>query len=293
MSIAFKLQRKSPLFRKLILLSLQIPKFVSLLDSHPEQYSVHSPVLANSFPKSGTHLLLQILMALPQKEYFGSFLASTPSLTLRERSPEKHLRLLNQIIPGEVLPSHLFFDERYHTLLQERHCIHYFIYRDLRDVALSDAFYLTYMNRWHKMHSYFANRLDNDNDRIMTAITGISDPGLGFLYPDIAQRFFRYEGWLSRPDVFAIKFEDLSGINRLATLREIATFYNQRTSSAHEPDELVNRMLHSIAPSKSHTFRDGKIGKWKSLFTPQHKEAMKSIAGDLLIRLGYATDLSW
>ena len=49
-------------------------------------------------------------------------------------------------------------------------------------------------------------------------------------------------------------------------------------------------------PMESHTFvkgGKGKKGGWKNFFQEEHKQAFKKIAGDLLIELGYETDLNW
>jgi len=49
----------------------------------------------------------------------------------------------------------------------------------------------------------------------------------------------------------------------------------------------------SINPTKSPTFRSGKTGEWKKDFTDEHKQIFKDIAGDLLIKLGFETNLHW
>ena len=49
----------------------------------------------------------------------------------------------------------------------------------------------------------------------------------------------------------------------------------------------------SINPQRSPTFRSGKVGGWKDHFSPANKELFKSIAGELLIQLGYENDTRW
>jgi hypothetical protein len=60
------------------------------------------------------------------------------------------------------------------------------------------------------------------------------------------------------------------------------------------PRQLILESLESsISPAKSPTFRSGKTGEWQKHFTDEHKKIFKSIAGDLLIRLGYEKDNDW
>jgi len=53
------------------------------------------------------------------------------------------------------------------------------------------------------------------------------------------------------------------------------------------------KVLHNINPQNSHTFRTGKSGNWKTVFTERQKDLFKEIAGDLLIELGYEKDYNW
>src|SRR5690606_22478025 len=101
------------------------------------------------------------------------------------------------------------------------------IYRDLRDVAVSEAHYLTRMNRWHRLHRVY-RALPDDAARIAFAITGDIDRRLPVAYPDIAARFNRYKAWLCDPDVCAVRFEDLFGEAQHATIERIIAHYAKR-----------------------------------------------------------------
>jgi hypothetical protein len=284
---------RSAILRKSIATVWQIPRAIKRFSSTAKDFEINSPVISNSFPKSGTHLLLQILESLPGVTNYGSFISSMPTLTFKERSKKGHVKLIQKVIPGEVVPAHLFYDELYEVELNNRNCIHYFIFRDLRDVVISEVHYLTFMNRWHRMHSYFAKSFTSLEDRISSAILGVSDPNFSYDYPDIAERFSRYLGWWEHSNVCAVKYEDLMGERRETTLRQMAKFWVARRESRWQIDELVQKMEASINPKKSHTYRKGKIGAWRDCFSETHKEKMKSVAGDLLVELGYEEDLNW
>lgn len=285
--------KKNPFVRKAYSYFFRIPRYAKRSLAAKEEYSVTPPLIVNSFPKSGTHLLLQILEAIPDAKSYGTFIASmTSSAVFRERSLRGHLNLLRQIVPNELVLAHLFYSPAYEMTLDGIHAVHYFIFRDPRDVAVSEAYYLTYMNTWHRMHPYY-KKLPTQDERIAQAILGVEDGSCSFDYPNIARRFRRYAGWLDSKDVFAVKFEDLIGEKRRATVEKIMMFYGQRANRKLEIAWLVERACAGIDPQRSHTFRNGKAGAWKNEFSKQNKDHMKQVAGDLLIKLGYEKDLDW
>jgi hypothetical protein len=290
----FRLVRNNPFVRKSLALLRQASRARVRLGATAEDYLRQPPVLANSVPKSGTHLLLQVLQGLPATTHYGSFIASTPPLTFYERSERNHLRLIRALAPGEICPAHLFYADSFDVALDRLNCVHYFIYRDPRDVVVSDAHYLAEMTWWHRMHKYF-KQIEDPAERISRAILGFKSSNADFPYdyPDVARRFSRYLGWLNKTNVFAIRYEDLIGVNLKALLENIAVHYFERSTQRHSVEETVAAMLANINPEKSHTFREGKAGGWKKVFTEQHKSQMKDIAGQLLIDLGYEKDLNW
>ena len=103
--------------------------------------------------------------------------------------------MIKNVVPGEIVPAHIFHRDEYEEEMENRFFIHFFIYRDPRDVVISEAHYYATMNRWHRMHSYFSS-LRNLDEQILTAITGVSHPGFRYDYPNVAERFSRYRGWL-------------------------------------------------------------------------------------------------
>jgi hypothetical protein len=283
---------KSPLLHKLGLLPRQVPRAKRRLTADPGEYARNPPVFVNSFPKSGTHLLLQILEAIPRKTHYGSFIATTPTLTFRQRSPRSHRRLIERIAPGELIPGHLYYRPEHHALLVAKRCTHYFIYRDPRDVVVSEAHYLTYMNRWHRLHRYFKG-LANDRERITFSILGSSYRKVPYDYPDIAERFGWYRGWLEQPDVCCLTFEELVPARRRETTRRLVQFYLDRVGSSDPPDGVVDRALAAVDSTASKTFRKGQVGGWVDEFTDEHRDQMRRVAGQMLVDLGYESSLEW
>jgi hypothetical protein len=255
-------------------------------------YKSRPPILANSFPKSGTHLLIQILQAIPGLRDWGLFLASTPSFSFREITDDKMARKIAGTVPSELVSGHLFYSDIVAQALDDKNTVHYFIYRDPRDIVVSEAHYLTYMNTWHKLHKYF-KALPNMESRIMFSIIGSNNPDFFYDYPNIAKRFGRYKHWINNSNVFALKFENLVKDDNKEIIANILQFYTKKFSHDVNLEQLYQTAKANINPHKSHTFRSGKSGGWKDVFTDEHKQVFKKYAGQLLVSLGYEEDDNW
>jgi hypothetical protein len=287
------LSSKNGFVRKGARAALYVPKWLRSWTVTPEKLSARPPVLANSFPKSGTHLLAQLIEGLPGRVNYGAFLGSeTSSFQLRERSASNTCRFIRGFVPGEVIRGHLYYESLYAEELAKRNAVNYFVYRDPRAVVVSEAHYLREMNRWHRLAPYF-RRVPTVEDAITLSITGLNPPVPGIFYPNIAERFARYNGWLNSPTCLAIRYEDLVSESRTAVIRQMAELYARHCSVPIEIEACVRAMTTSIAPEKSHTFRSGKRSGWRSEFTSDHRRLFDEIAGDLLIELGYESDRLW
>ncbi|HRQ23324.1 MAG TPA: sulfotransferase domain-containing protein, partial [Anaerolineales bacterium] len=163
------------------------------------------------------------------------------------------------------------------------------VVRDPRDVVVSNVFYVTDMETRHVHHEYYKSLPDFDS-RLKISILGRPDADIEF--PNIAERFAPYLGWLDRPEVLTIHFEDLIHA-RAEILTKIMDHLLRRVPLPTPPKLILAALEASINPKKSPTFRSGKTGEWKKHFTDEHKKIFKDVAGDLLIRLGYEKDDKW
>ncbi len=250
-------------------------------------------LLGISFPKSGTHLLDQILLGFSKVAPFStrlhSFYAEYEGETGRKRAPEQALAWLDSLRPLDVASAHLFARPEAVSRVTSSAFAPYFIFRDPRDVAVSHVFYVTDMEPNHVHHGYYASLPDFDA-RLKTSILGRPDADIEF--PDIAARFDPYLDWLNHPEVLPIHFENLVN-DRTTTLSRIADHLLARVPLS-APRQLILEFLESsINPDKSPTFRSGKTGEWKKYFTEEHKKIFKDVAGDLLVRLGYEENNNW
>lgn len=264
-------------------------RFVSL--SAPRE--VWPILLGISFPKSGTHLLDQILLGFSKVAPFSrrlhSFYAEYEAESGRKRAPEQAIAWLDSLRPLDVASAHLFARPNVVACITSSAFVPYFIFRDPRDVVVSHVFYVTEMEARHVHHDYYASLPDFDS-RLTISILGRPDVGVEF--PDIAARFAPYLGWLDQPSVLKIHFEDLIN-DRTAMLNRILDHFLARVPLQAPRQLILESLESSINPSRSPTFRSGKTGEWRKHFTADHKKIFKDVAGDLLVRLGYEKDNEW
>jgi hypothetical protein len=168
--------------------------------------------------------------------------------------------------------------------------VNYFIYRDPRDVLVSQVFFATEMHEEHGMHQYY-NSLPDFGERLKVAITGIDRAGVYMV--SVKQRYEGVFRWLKQEHVMCLRFEDLID-NREATLNAMLDQVERTGYAIPTPrPRALSVLAEAIQPEKSHTFRSGKTGGWREHFTEEHKSLFKEVAGDLLIQLGYEENRNW
>ena len=251
------------------------------------------PIFGNSKPKSGSHLLLQVLagmcLAAPYK-----YVDAEPVRTIAKgggrKGKEKILRELQSIPRGVIGWGYVEGTPENVTFLCQPERVNYFIYRDPRDLLVSQVFFATDMYEDHGMHEFYKSLTDL-GARLKVAITGIDRNGLHMV--SVKQRYEGVFQWLEQKHVLCIRFEDLIE-NRDATLNAMLDEVEKTGYQIPTPREkALSILVDAIQPSKSHTFRSGKTGGWKEYFTDEHKKLFKDVSGDLLVRLGYEKSNDW
>jgi sulfotransferase 6B1 len=254
------------------------------------------PILfGNSFPKSGTHLLTQILAGLTQ---LGPVVESglLPILTFegesgRPRPLQQMLQELKRLSPGDIAYGHLHAFPEVVAGLCRLGVAPYFIYRDPRDVVVSHVFYVTDLANRHVHHDYYVNQLKDFDDRLKASIMG--RPALEYPFPNVRERFEPYLPWLDRKEVLALRFEDLIADPQTCLRRIFDHAISRGFVSAINPLEAVAVLARAINPQSSPTFRKGESGGWREHFNESNKKLFKETCGDLLIRLGYEQNQNW
>ena len=256
-------------------------------------FSDAPPIFGNSKPKSGSHLLLQILNGFTQIMPY-KYVEAAPVRTIekagRRKSDEEVLRELKRVPPGVIGWGYVEATPENIAFLCQPARVNYFIYRDPRDMLVSQVFFATDMHEEHGMHEFYQS-LPDVGERLKIAITGIDREGLYMV--NVKQRYASVFEWLEQPHVMCIRFEDLIQ-NRDATLESMLDEVESTGYKIPTPRrKALSILVEAIQPRKSHTFRSGKTGGWREHFTVEHKDLFKDIAGDLLVKLGYEKNNDW
>ena len=251
------------------------------------------PIFGNSKPKSGSHLLLQVLAGLCKAAPY-KYVAAEPLRTIakegRRKEKDEILQDLKRIPRGVIGWGYLEATPENVAFLCQPGRVNYFIYRDPRDLLISQVFFATDMYEDHGMHEFYKS-LPDLGARLKVAITGIDRDGLYMV--SVKQRYEGVFQWLEQKQVMSIRFEDLIE-NRDATLNAMLDEVEKTGYQIPAPREkAISILVESIQPNKSRTFRSGKTGGWKTYFAEEHKTLFKDVAGDLLVRLGYEKSNDW
>ena len=251
------------------------------------------PIFGNSKPKSGSHLLLQILNGFTQimpYRYVDADPVRTITKEGRRKTQAEILWELEHVPSGVIGWGYVEATKENVSVLTQSGHVNYFIYRDPRDMLVSQVFFATDMHEKHGMHEYY-NSLPDFAARLKVAITGIDRDGLHMV--SVKQRYEGVFEWLNTPSVMCLRFEDLIN-NRDATLSAMLDEVEKTGYKIPTPrDQALPVLIEAIQPRKSHTFRSGKTGGWREYFTDEHKRVFKDLAGDLLVRLGYEKSNDW
>ncbi len=250
-------------------------------------------VIGNAMPKSGSHLLIQVLLGLPK---IGPFVDPglppiSRSMANRSLPEDAILANLHRLKSGDITYCYLHAREPYISELTRDGLATFFIYRDPRDLIISHVFYATQIHAGHGMHRYYTEKLSTMEQRINAAIQGVqsSDAQLS----PILTKYQNYLGWLDQPSVSLLRFEDLV-LDRATTLARILDHMAARGFQPQPPRvEAINALASAIIPQASGTFRRGQPGEWREHFTDENKRIFKSATGNLLQRLGYETSSTW
>lgn len=251
------------------------------------------PIFANSKPKSGSHLLLQVMNGFTQimpYKYVDADPVRTITYAGRRKTKEEIFADLKSTPKGVIGWGYVDATEENASFLTSAGRVNYFIYRDPRDMLVSQVFFATDMHEEHGMHDYYKS-LPDFGARLNVAITGIDKNDLKMV--SVKQRYEGVFQWLQQKNTMCLRFEDLIN-NRDATLLKMLDEVEKTGFKIPTPREkALPVLIEAIQPKKSHTFRSGKTGGWKQHFTDEHKKLFKEVAGDLLVRLGYEKNNDW
>jgi hypothetical protein len=262
------------------------------------------PVLCNSFQKSGTHLLVNVVASLPQFHHYGRktywhYLSRARVDSKKISKPFQVIKTLSQCLQGEIFRGHIAANTELLEFFSHHRFKHLFIFRDLRDVVVSYFYGMKNRKAIDTWPSRYFYALQSDEERLEFLIRGWPNdaPLQGFPsevdYPNIGERFRENLSWLTDPNCLAIRFEDLVNPETQNHMYTRITRYLLTDISNGEIRELVRKIYEGRNAKNSHTFRKGIPGSWRNSFSEKHIVLFKELAGQMLIDLGYEHDLKW
>ncbi len=251
------------------------------------------PIFANSKPKSGSHLLLQVMNGFTQIMPY-KYVDADPVRTIKKdggrRTADDILADLKRTPNGVIGWGYVDATEANASFLTGSGRVNFFIYRDPRDMLVSQVFFATDMHEEHGMHEYY-NSLPDFAARLKVAITGIDKDGLKMV--NVKQRYEGVFQWLGQKNTMCLRFEDLINKRDATLLKMLDEVENTGYKIPTPREKALAILVDAIQPKKSHTFRSGKTGGWTQHFTEEHKKLFNDVAGDLLVRLGYEKNNDW
>jgi hypothetical protein len=262
----------------------------------------------SGFPKAGLHLLDLMLrpMAMPmgfdplwRTPWAGMYEGN--SFTLERIRPELTTLKMSRVQPGFFLKGHLGCDPDIERFMYLMGFTHYFIYRDLRDVAVSQAHHIMVEDEEDFPHSGKAEMRPHGFDWVLRkVIEGYEE------YVGIFDRWELYAPWLDVDWTFNMSFEEVVADRLNAAMAMIDHFFERMSFILDVPEDknlveydqkfmVAEEMVKLSKRTKiSLTFRKGITGEWKNEFKDEHKQLFKDLdVNNWLVRLGYEKDKDW
>src|SRR3989338_1801773 len=190
------------------LINLRSRQDILVIAPKTDHFYANRQVFVNSIPKSGTHMVFELLKAFGYSEPESYELPRYDTLL-----KAGHFYNLQHMTPEYISPPYPMISPFIDHLCSSPII---FIFRDPRDIAVSFAHYFTAQPEYHILHEHF-KRL-SPTERITAVISG-KYPVPVFLNHSycfqgtIRDLIMRYQNWVNYPlpNFLPIRFEDLVG----------------------------------------------------------------------------------
>jgi hypothetical protein len=276
-------------------------------------------VIADSLPKSGTHLLVRFLNLLGLREHKLHLSGSLVRLT--ERNPLRRLykkrRLWRERMPGtgfkvdlddpenmirgdwlkkklQAVPdncfiqAHLPYTQQLKSLFLSMNYKILFIIRNPRDVAISFCNHMVRDPDYNPYHDYFKKTLSSTEERINAVLEGLVLPG-GNVLAGLSKRLEHSVGWWQTENVCSVRYEDLIGpkgggseIKQIQQVQKLCMYLGIKYEQVR-----YKQLASNLFFPKARTFYQGTIGSHKKPFTPELEELFAEQCAVYLDRLSY------
>lgn len=254
------------------------------------------PIIINSIPKAGTHLVASVLSRVPRVAFSGRIITHHDVIVPGAKEYEgdlprydaQRLRVeVNAVPRGTFANCHLYYDEYTESLLTSPDVSALFIVRDPRDILIS---FLTYIEqfRGHHFHHYLTSEFANRAERLDALIygwepnvtpKGVQSRGLA----DLGTRLRAFNDWSYSIPTF--RFEEFTSAPDAETLDHSLSRLLEAAGLANYCD--VESVKRGIGDKWSATFHRATSGGWKKVLSARQIAAVDELAGDFLIKYGY------
>lgn len=277
----------------------------------PVSYAEATPKwLLSGLPKSGLHLISLMVAPLanpPQghpwerPDWWGNLFNVWTTQWRDDEWMRGQFYKLARLQPGEYLRAHAAYREDVADFVDKCGVAHVFVYRDPRDVAVSQAYHVINpgadLQHGSKTFYRLIEHASGFDDVLTAVIEGIGG------YAGVMERWEMFAPWMDCEWVHVVRFEDaiadrattareilLYGVNRINDALDLNWQINARQFNA-AVDEMVKT---SLMTERSQTFRKGLSGEWRNEFKPQHVEAFKRCdVNNWIVKLGYEDNQDW
>lgn len=240
-------------------------------------------LMLNGFPKSGLHLLGLMCTAFVsgiQDEMVNNLWSGiNGAWALEPLDLNDRLFKFSRLNDGQFVFSHSVYNEKLAEFLWYSGVGIIFLYRDLRDVAVSQTHHVlseddTFVHAGKELY----RNAGGFDEALAAVIAGIDK------YPGVMARWESYRKWLEIPWVLSIRFEDLraepaewSKAVFTYALNRTAMMFGKRVEASPESLERMAQTMieRGNRTELSSTFRKGRVGDWRETFTPRHIELFK------------------
>ena len=247
-----------------------------------------SIILCNSWPKSGTHLLLnmsEIILGGKGDWYKDGAIKSPPNdiNLLFERINER----INSHGNNFAMKGHIGYSEEILNFIKTNNIKVLFIIRDPRDVVCSTIRWVTDLRKNWDANEYFSGLEKEDQlsyaIKGMPSISPFSDNDSFVLWEQsIVERYKLITPWANNENACFLKYEELSGNLGEKLFNESIERVIKFLSI--EDVAVVKKLKNNLIDKKSPTFHSGKSGEWRNEFSKKNIEEFIEIGGENLVK---------
>lgn len=248
-------------------------------------------VIANSMPKSGTHLLAALLDQIEGMRFAGRMVAFDAA---DAHEPERPLRRLDKELrrlrSSHYIGGHLVRDPgveaRLHRAVTEDDVRLLTIMRDPRAIVVSGAHYV--LNAPQLRGREDALRIFPDYASIVRAmVQGHGEPGDPLYFPEIGARYASYAAWADFAPGLLITFERLIGARGGGSDEDQRDELGRILDYLGYDAERAERIAGRLFSENAITFRSGRVDSWADDLPADLAAEILERCREPMRRLGY------